>query len=195
MAVGILLTDEASHRLHPGGDAVEIFGESIREFDFVEEFPGHDGWGISPAGDDVAELALGESDGLGIGEELFGLFEEAAVGFVPGILPPVGIGIGAVLAVMLEDELKVNAAGIGGGDDLVPQLCGGEAQLAGLDGIGGIFGPVEIFAVPMAHPDSRPIHASAAHARKRLAELGLAVGTPGKVVADWVIRRAIAEGE
>src|ERR1700677_2269311 len=168
MAVGILLTDEASHRLHPGGDAVEIFGESIREFDFVEEFPGHDGWGISPAGDDVAELALGESDGL---------------------------GIGAVLAVMLEDELKVNAAGIGGGDDLVPQLCGGEAQLAGLDGIGGIFGPVEIFAVPMAHPDSRPIHASAAHARKRLAELGLAVGTPGKVVADWVIRRAIAEGE
>src|SRR5690606_7513278 len=115
---------------------------------------------ITPARDDVAELAPSEFARPGRREEILGFVEETAVRRAPWVDVPVRVYAGAVLPVVLQHDLHAQPMLFGGGDEPVPtrgNLEGERTQWRRRPRVR--WAPVEIEAAPVRHPHARPIHA------------------------------------
>ena len=130
-----------------------------------------------------------------------GVRHRPTVGGVVRVLVPPGIGEGAELAVVVEDELDVDAVLLGAFENLVqpPPRRERVASDAVVE-VGPVPGtPLERTAVEVGHPDPRPVLFRAVERREELlvvaraAEPGRVGLLEGDVVADRDVRVAVVE--
>src|SRR5437867_12806516 len=82
---------------------------------------------------------------------------------------------------MLQGHLKEDAVLLGGSDDSIPFLRDGEAE--GAEVCPDLW-PIEIFAIPMAHPNASPVFARAAEPGHEADDVGGGAGVPSQIMAD-----------
>ena len=78
---------------------------------------------------------------------------------------------------MLQRHLKMNARLFRRGDNGIPLLRHRQIQLAQRQGR-AVWRPIQILAIPMIHPDARPVFMRCAHLPKNIRH----------VVGDWAVR-------
>ena len=171
----------------PPGNVGLIMLHGVGPMHLVEEFPRQHRGRITPAGDNIAVLQGGEPLRGGRGEKLGRRMKKSAgIGRIPWVLAPVRVCAGGILAVVLEDDLQVDAFILRHGDDLVP-VCGHaqikETRRRRLAHV--LRKPVEVQPAPVHHPDAGPVKAGVAESGERPEVKGHAVLVgPGEICPD-----------
>ena len=194
MPVDVLLAQKRRHVFVPCGYLrVLLLAPRVGELDLVKQFPRQNMRRIAVAGEDVAVFRAGQLAHLRVGKERLGSREEAAVLDVPRIVSPVRVNIRRVLPVMLSHHLERDVAALRRLHDPVPASRDPEIEPP-QRGLIPARQPVEALAVPMAHPDPRPVLPGVGHVREELLH-GHPAPIPRRVATERVVRGTVLVGE
>ena len=95
---------------------------------------------------------------------------------------------------MLQDHLEVDAVLFRRVHDGVPLARRRQIQIAEFCRFAA-GGPVEVLAVPVRHPDPRPVFARVVHLGKEVRRAGQFIRVPRLIVTDGIVARAAIELE
>src|SRR5262249_39360373 len=114
------------------------------------------------------------------------------IGCIIRIVAPFRVDRSRILAVMLQGHLEKNSRLLRRAHDGIPFL--GDSQIKCAE-IPTWSGPVQVFSIPIVHPDARPILTRRAQTRQDADDVGCRINVPGDVLPDGKIAATIAGDE
>ena len=188
--------DGAQDRCHlfvPGDDVAKAVFHFLDILYFVEQLKAQQVRRISPAGSNVAIFRTGQAPRLRIGKKISRMRQKAAIFGIERIIFPVWIDPFGVLAVMLQRHLNVDAVLLRGFQDRVPFPGRVQQKDATCRIFRFVRRPFQSLAIPICHPDPRPVHVRGSHFLENLGIVTCFLTCPGNVHPQRVVSPAIAE--